>query len=260
MQGGARNGPRLQHHAWQPSTTLQSACPRERATQAGVSCQETSIQEIDPRSLYPAPLKLTARHQSKPSLVAIMEAVSANAGALAARLAAQDGAIDPADAEALGTACVKLQENNRALKAFIAKSDAEAAYEAMHGGFLGIGCNDSKLIACLCTRTKSQLQRTAAQYQALYSRDLRKDVKSETSGYYGKLMKYALSEPGVYFADMIDFACQGFGASETGLIELIVTKSHKQIQDGKAVWERRHDKSMIDYLDKERRSTHAAIM
>ena len=38
----------------------------------------------------------------------------------------------------------------------------------MKGGVLGLGCNDKKLIAVLCTRTKSQLQRAARKYRALY--------------------------------------------------------------------------------------------
>ena len=43
------------------------------------------------------------------------------------------------DVEFLTTACTRLQENNRKLKTFIATQDAEAAYEAMHGGYLGWG-------------------------------------------------------------------------------------------------------------------------
>jgi len=41
----------------------------------------------------------------------------------------------------------------------------------MNGGFLGLGCNDRKLIAALCTRTKPQLQRTRKQYRELYDKD-----------------------------------------------------------------------------------------
>ena len=66
------------------------------------------------------------------------------------------------DAGFLMVSCITLQDNNRKLKEFIATQDARAAYEAMHGGLTGIGCNDRKLIAALCTRTKAQLLRTQA--------------------------------------------------------------------------------------------------
>ena len=56
--------------------------------------------------------------------------------------------------------CVKLAEHNARLKQYIAVLDANSAHEAMKGGLVGLGCNDRKLIACLCTRTKSQLSRT----------------------------------------------------------------------------------------------------
>ena len=42
--------------------------------------------------------------------------------------------------------------------------------------------NDEKLIAVLCTRTKAQLLRTSVKFRSLYDRDLRKSIKSETSG------------------------------------------------------------------------------
>lgn len=137
------------------------------------------------------------------------------------------------------------------LKDYIATLDAEAAHEAMHGGFLGLGCNDKKLIAVTCSRTKAQLERTAAKYRELYDLSLRDDVISETGGDFGKLLKYALAPPDLYFADMIDWATEGMGCSELALIELFVTQSHAEMAAGKEKWEAMHDSSLIDHLDEE---------
>ena len=156
----------------------------------------------------------------------------------------------------LTNSCEQLQENNRKLKEFIATEDAKVAYEAMNGGFLGLGCNDRKLIAALCTRTKVQLVRTKDKFRELYDQDLREQVKSETSGYYGKLLKYALAGPGAYEADIIDLACKKIDTSETTLIELMTTRSAEQLQAGKAAWEGRNDGSLIDYLDKKLTSSY----
>ena len=66
----------------------------------------------------------------------------------------------PENADAMEDACIRLQAHNRALKNEVATLDAITIHEAMHGGFLGLGCNDRKLTVALCTRTKSQRERT----------------------------------------------------------------------------------------------------
>ena len=80
--------------------------------------------------------------------------------------------------------CVeKLQKINGELKSRIADADALAAHEAMKSGITGaLGCDHTKLISVLCTRTKAALQRTRAAYRKAYDKDLAKEVASETSG------------------------------------------------------------------------------
>ena len=160
-------------------------------------------------------------------------------------MAARTEAAD--DAAALSECAAKLQEHNRSLKEYIAKLDAESVKEAM----AGFGCDDKKLIVALCSRTKSQLKRTAAKYRELYDEDLREAVRGETSGDYGKLVDLSLAPKDVYFADMIDKACVGIGCSETTLIELFVTTKNADIAAGRKAWEGRTDKNLIDYLDDE---------
>ena len=53
-----------------------------------------------------------------------------------------------------------------------------------------MGCNDAKLIACLLTRTKAQLQRTKKRYREKYDKELRSEVEDETSGSCRKLMHF----------------------------------------------------------------------
>ncbi len=144
-------------------------------------------------------------------------------------------------------AATRLQEQCRRLKNYVAYLDASEARQAMSG----VGCNDKKLIAALCTRTKSQLGRTAKKYREMYDRDLRKDAKSETGGNYGKLVYYALASREQYAAEMIDLACGGIGCNETVLVELFASCTHAELRAGKKAWEGKHDRSVIDYLNKE---------
>ena len=46
--------------------------------------------------------------------------------------------------------CTRLQAYNERIKEYIAIYDSATVDEAMNGGFMGLGCNDNKLIAALC--------------------------------------------------------------------------------------------------------------
>jgi hypothetical protein len=62
--------------------------------------------------------------------------------------------------------------------------DAEELREAMQGA----GTDERCLIEILCTRSNREIQAIKAQYKLIYSRDLEKDVMSETSGLFRRLL------------------------------------------------------------------------
>jgi len=163
------------------------------------------------------------------------------------------------DASIMGECCTKLQAHNRKLKSLIATADAQAVNEAMNGGFLGLGCNDKKLMAALCSRTKSQLSMTRKRYRDMYDKDMKDEVKGETGGYYGKMMSVAMSAKDEYVADMFDLACGGMGCNEEYLIELYCMCDQKWLREGKKKWEGRTDKSLIDYLNTELGSSYKQL-
>ena len=166
-----------------------------------------------------------------------------------ARIVEARGELD--DPAVLKECCARLQKINGMLKARVAEADAEACHEAMKGGLTGIGCDDKRLVATLCTRTKAALSRTAAAYREKYDKDLAEEVKGETSSDYGRMMAYAMSAPEVYVADVIDKACKGLGCDEEALIEVCCTRTPEQLLAGKACWEGRNDASLFDYVTKE---------
>ena len=102
----------------------------------------------------------------------------------------------------------------------------------------------------MCSRTKTQLQKTKKAYFQLYDRDLRAVVKSETGGDYGHMMFYAMSSHKQYVAEVIDKACAGYGCDERALLDLFVMFGQERLYAGKKVWEDLHDKSLIDYINK----------
>jgi hypothetical protein len=135
--------------------------------------------------------------------IAEVESVKTKAGNetfIASCLKAREEHAD--DAKVMTECCTRLQAHNRRLKEYVAIYDAQTVKEAADGGFLGLGRNDRKLIACLSTRTKSQLARTRRQYRELYDKDMRAEVKGETgSGGYGRMMFFGMAAPDEYVAD-----------------------------------------------------------
>ena len=83
-----------------------------------------------------------------------------------ARIVAAKGSLN--DPETKKECCRKLQKLNATLKDRVAAVDAAMARDAMKGGVTGLGCDNRKLIAVLCTRTKASLERTKAQYRAKF--------------------------------------------------------------------------------------------
>ena len=49
------------------------------------------------------------------------------------------------DAAVMLDCCTRLKAHNQRLKEYVAIYDCETVNEAMNGGFMGLGCNDSKV-------------------------------------------------------------------------------------------------------------------
>ena len=93
-----------------------------------------------------------------------------------------------------------------------------------------------------------------------YDKDLREEIQGETDGGYRKLMYFILSSKEAYIADVIDYACNAGvlenGCDEIALLEVFVTHTQEELQAGKAKWEGRTDKSLVDYINEELGSSY----
>ena len=218
---------------------------------------EEPVEEIKHEDIGVVESGVTEVEQANVNLtIAEADAVEAKPGSDTFISSVLKARADCADDDAImADCCTRLQAYNRRLKEYISIYDAQTVNEATNGGFLGLGCNDTKLIAALCTRTKSQLQRTCKQYRNLYDKDMRAEVDDETSGGYKKLMWYALAAADEYIADIIDRACDvaligpDLGCDETALLEVFVTHTQAELQAGKAKWEGRTDNHLVDHLE-----------
>ncbi|GFO04273.1 Annexin [Plakobranchus ocellatus] len=71
--------------------------------------------------------------------------------------------------------------------ALMMRSDEFDAYE-LRRAMRGAGTDEAALIEILCTRNNSQIKAMVATYKLMYGRNLEKDIISETSGHFKKLL------------------------------------------------------------------------
>jgi len=59
---------------------------------------------------------------------------------------------------------------------------------SLHEAMMGLGTKESTLIEILCSRSNAEIKEITAEYKRLYKKDLAKDLQSETSGNFKKLL------------------------------------------------------------------------
>ncbi|KJE90820.1 Anxa6 protein [Capsaspora owczarzaki ATCC 30864] len=108
---------------------------------------------------------------------------------------------------------------------FNADEDAKALRKAMKG----IGTNDKKLIQCLSGRSYEQRMAVKKAYETNLSRDLLKDLRSETSGNFRECLVALMMSSAEFDATCLNKAMKGLGTDDTVLIEILCTRSKQQI-------------------------------
>ncbi|KAE9554529.1 hypothetical protein FO519_002233 [Halicephalobus sp. NKZ332] len=110
--------------------------------------------------------------------------------------------------------------------------DAEVLRKAMKG----FGCNKSKVINALCTRSNWQRQDIARAFKVMYGKDLAHELKSELHGDFEHLILALMEPPACYDAMQLHKAMAGLGTKESVLIEVMTTRTNAQIQEIKMAY------------------------
>ncbi|XP_065887191.1 annexin A7-like [Dysidea avara] len=115
--------------------------------------------------------------------------------------------------------------------------DAKSLRKAMKGA----GTDEAVLIEVLCTRTNTEIHELRKAYKEEFSRDLEKDIESETSGHFKKLLVSLLQgqreESGVdeglaakEAQELYDAGEKRWGTDESMFNKILVTRSYAQLQ------------------------------
>lgn len=117
---------------------------------------------------------------------------------------------------------------------FDAKADALQLRKAMKG----LGTNESVLINILCRRTIKQRIAIREAYKQHLTRDLEKDIISETSGNFLRVLKALVRLPSERDANFIFKSIKGLGTDDALLIELICSKDVASLAEIKTAYQR----------------------
>ncbi|CAF0825966.1 unnamed protein product [Adineta steineri] len=95
----------------------------------------------------------------------------------------------------------------------------------------GFGTDEDMLIHILGNRSSDQRVKIRDQYKSMFGRDLKDDIKGDTSGNFEKILKNLLYSPVEYDCHELRRAIKGAGTDEEALIEILTSRSSKRIKD-----------------------------
>ncbi|XP_063314777.1 annexin A3 [Pelobates fuscus] len=130
---------------------------------------------------------------------------------------------------------------------FSAGKDADAIRKAIKG----FGTDEDSLIAILTQRSNAQRQLIAKDYQAACGKDLKDDLKGDLSGNFEHLMVSLTLPPAYFDAKQLKKAMKGTGTTESILIEILASRTSKQMKDVGDAYYTAYGKSLGDEISSE---------
>ncbi|XP_060528982.1 annexin B11-like isoform X2 [Cylas formicarius] len=139
---------------------------------------------------------------------------------------------------------------------FNPRADAEILRKAMKG----FGTDEKAIINVLARRTNAQRLQIAIEFKTLYGKDLVKDLKSETTGNFEKLLVAMMTPLPEYYAKELHDAMEGIGTDEDVLIEIMCTKSNAEIMTIRQAYNSLYYKSLESDLKGDTGGTFKRLM
>ncbi|XP_028820032.1 annexin A2 isoform X2 [Denticeps clupeoides] len=128
--------------------------------------------------------------------------------------------------------------------------DAQRLRRAMEG----LGTDEETVLEVLCTRTPEQLRKVTAAYKTQYNRDLEKDLISETSGDFTKLLLALLKEYGKGNIDQdvnhLSKELSNKKSDSAPWIEILTTKNPQHLANVMDTLEAERDQRVDEALQK----------
>ncbi|XP_070981580.1 annexin A11a isoform X2 [Oncorhynchus clarkii lewisi] len=120
--------------------------------------------------------------------------------------------------------------------------------EVLRKAMKGFGTDEQAIIDLLGSRSNIQRVPMLAAFKTSYGKDLVKDLKSELSGNFEKLVLAMLKTPAQLDAYELKDAIKGAGTDEACLIEILSSRSNAEIREINMVYKTENKKSLEDAI------------
>ncbi|XP_044070155.1 annexin A11-like isoform X2 [Siniperca chuatsi] len=120
--------------------------------------------------------------------------------------------------------------------------------EVLRKAMKGFGTDEQAIIDLLGSRSNKQRVPLLRAYKTSYGKDLIKDLHSELSGDFRKLVMATLKSPAEFDASELHSAIKGAGTDEACLIEILSSRSNAEIKEINRVYKAEYKKSLEDAI------------
>uniref|UniRef100_A0A8C4ETW7 Annexin n=1 Tax=Dicentrarchus labrax TaxID=13489 RepID=A0A8C4ETW7_DICLA len=110
------------------------------------------------------------------------------------------------------------------------------------------GTDEQAIIDLLGSRSNKQRVPLLRTYKTAYGKDLIKDLHSELSGDFRKLVMATLKSPAEFDAYELNSAIKGAGTDEACLIEILSSRSNAEIKEINRIYKQEYKKSLEDAI------------
>ncbi|KAM4592043.1 annexin A11a isoform 1-T2 [Odontesthes bonariensis] len=120
--------------------------------------------------------------------------------------------------------------------------------EVLRKAMKGFGTDEQAIIDLLGSRSIKQRVPLLKAYKTSYGKDLIKDLHSELSGDFRKLVISMLKAPAEFDAYELNSAIKGAGTDEACLIEVLSSRSNAEIKEINRIYKQEYKKSLEDAI------------
>ncbi|XP_019114283.2 annexin A11a isoform X2 [Larimichthys crocea] len=120
--------------------------------------------------------------------------------------------------------------------------------EVLRKAMKGFGTDEQAIIDLLGSRSNKQRVPLPRAYKTSYGKDLIKDLHSELSGDFRKLVMATLKTPAEFDAYELNSAIKGAGTDEACLIEILSSRSNAEIKEICRIYKQEYKKSLEDAI------------
>jgi len=133
----------------------------------------------------------------------------------------------------------------------MATASPEHIADEMYLAMKGLGTDEKRLTKAISGVDHETIAKVKEVFTKKYHKDLWKEVKSETSGNYKRLLKGVLMDPVTYDAKLLHQAMKGLGTKDEQLTEVLVCRHPNHLKKVSKRFAELYGKSLNEWITKD---------